>query len=119
MKRGVKKGSSPANSFAARKQAEKQLWTVKVIAYTQQEILDAVNLTLHEFFGFGPKRQKRFREGFLRKYDEIRALEKTDDDYAKEKIEQALRAACGENYEPRETRYDMRVVTPDGEEIKI
>lgn len=118
-KRGVKKGSAQAASFAATKTAEKQLWTVKVIAYTQQEILDAVELTLHEYFGFGPKRQKRFHDGFMCKYDEICALEKTDDDYAKAKIEQALQAACGEHYSPREERYDMSVITPSGEEIKI
>ena len=115
--KGVKKGSAQAVSYARRKEGERELWTVKVVAYTQQEILDAVTLTLHESFGFGPERQKQFNEGFMRKYNEIRAL--GDDDYAAAKIEKALQRACGEYYEPHEVRYDFKIITKTGEAIKI
>lgn len=119
MKQKVKKGGAQASAFAARREAEKQLWTVKVIAYTQQEILDAVALTLHEAFGIGPDRQVRFHDAFESKFAEIQALRKGDDVYAEAKIENALKAAYGEHYQPREVRYDMKLVTPSGEEYKL
>ena len=36
MKKGVKKGSAQARSFAERQNDDKTFWTLKVIAYTQQ-----------------------------------------------------------------------------------
>lgn len=119
MKKGVKKGSAQAVSYGRREEARKEIWTVKVIEYTQQEILDAVALTLHEEFGIGPDRQVRFHDAFMAKYEEIQTLRKGDDEYAEAKIEQALKAAYGSNYQPREVRYDMRLITPTGEEIKL
>lgn len=57
-KQGVKKGSAQAATFAQRKQDEKTMWTVKVIAYMQQEVLDTVALVLADGFGFGEDRQR-------------------------------------------------------------
>lgn len=121
-KSGVKKGSAQAKSFTQRKEDEKILWTMKVLAWTQQEMLDAMSLTLADRFGFGEERQNQFREGFDKKYAEIRELEKNDtpdNEYYIAKIEQALQKACGKYYVPREERYDFKLVTPDGKEMKL
>ena len=109
--KGVKKGQG--ETYAQRLQREREIWTVKVIAYTQQEILDAVSLALHEGFGFGEERLKKFKEAFDSKYAEIRDLEKDDDDkegtYSLYVTEKALAEAWGKYYEPRERRYDFHI----------
>lgn len=119
-KKGVKKGSAQANQFAARKSLERELWTMKVLAYTQQETLDAAALALNEGFGFGPERLKRFHDAFSAKYAEIRELDKSaDNDYCIAKMEQALKQAWGEYYEPREVRFDFTIQTPEGDQFKL
>ena len=108
--KGVKKGSAQALEYRQRKEDERTFWTVKVIAFTQQEVLDAVTLTLHEKFGFGPDRQKQFQVAFDEKYREIHELRNAnDDDYSVAVMEKALQAACGKNYCPRDKRYDFRI----------
>jgi len=92
-----------------------------VIAYTQQEILDAVALTLNEEFGLGEERLKRFQVAFDKKYAEIRALEKDDTEdgeYSRYKMEKALQAACGKYYTPYEQRYDFKIMY-NGKEVKL
>ena len=66
------------SGLLARQKAERELWTIKVIAYTEQQTLDAVCLALAEGFGFGEERLKRFHDAFNAKYAEIRELEKGD-----------------------------------------
>lgn len=66
------------SGLLARQKAERELWTIKVIAYTEQQTLDAVCLALAEGFGFGEERLKRFHDAFNAKYAEIRELEKRD-----------------------------------------
>ena len=119
MKKGIKKGSQTANAYVKREETRKTLWTMKVLAYTQQAMLDTMMLTLHEFYGFGPERQKQFHDYFEKKYDEVKALERGDDEYAEHKIETALKIACGKYYVPRKERYDIKLRTPDGEEYKL
>ena len=62
------------SGLLARQKAERELWTIKVIAYTEQQTLDAVCLALAEGFGFGEERLKRFHDAFNAKYAEIREL---------------------------------------------
>lgn len=98
------------------------LWTMKVLAWTQQEMLDAVALTLAEFYGFGPERQKQFHDRFETKYAELRKLEREDtedNDYYIAKVEDALKNAMGKYYCPRSERYDMHLITGDGRDIKL
>lgn len=121
-KQGVKKGSAQAQSYAKQKENEKTVWTMKVLAYTQQEMLDAVALTLNEFYGFGPERLKKFHDQFEQKYDELRKLEREDsedNEYYIAAVERALEAACGKYYEPREVRYDIRLQDRDGKIWKL
>lgn len=61
------------SGLLARQKAERELWTIKVIAYTEQQTLDAVCLALAEGFGFGEERLKRFHDAFNAKYAEIQA----------------------------------------------
>ena len=77
------------SGLLARQKAERELWTIKVIAYTEQQTLDAVCLALAEGFGFGEERLKRFHDAFNAKYAEIRELEKGDTKAAIEKLEKA------------------------------
>ena len=110
------------SGLLARQKAERELWTIKVIAYTEQQTLDAVCLALAEGFGFGEERLKRFHDAFNAKYMEIRELEKgdtKDNEYAIAKQEAALKAACGKYYSPREARYDIKIVTRDGKQHKL
>lgn len=104
------------SGLLARQKAERELWTIKVIAYTEQQTLDAVCLALAE------ERLKRFHDAFNAKYAEIRELEKgdtKDNEYAVAKQEAALKAACGKYYAPREVRYDIKIVTRDGKQHKL
>ena len=90
-----------------------------MIAYTQQEILDAVALTLNEEFGLGEERLKRFQVAFDKKYTEIRELQnKNDDDYSVTIMERALKNACGKFYVPREERYDFTIKVGN-KEVKL
>lgn len=122
MKKGVKKGSAQAKSYFERQLEEKQIWTMKTIAYEEQYMIDAVSLSLNECFGFGEERLKRFHDSFDKKYAEIRELEKNDtqdNEYARAKIEEALKKAWGKYYEPRELRYSFRLIMPDGKEVLL
>lgn len=113
---------SKKSGYLAKQEKTKELWTIKVIAYTEQETLDAVCLALAEGFGFGEERLKRFHDAFTAKYREIRELEHADtkdNEYAIAKQEEALKKACGKYYAPREVRYDIKIVGKDGKQIKL
>lgn len=119
--KGVKKGSAQALSYAEREKRRKELQTVKVIAITQQQIIDAVALTLNEEFGLGEERLKRFQVAFDKKYAEIRQLEKDDSadgEYSRHLMETALKNACGKYYTPFEERYDFKILY-NGKEVHL
>lgn len=121
-KKPVKKNRKSAASYAQELERRKELWTIKVLAYTQQEMLDAAALTLNEEFGFGEDRLKRFHEAFERKYAELRDLEHddlTDYEYATAVQEEALRRAWGKYYTPRDERYQLHIVNEKGEELML
>ena len=103
------------NQKSAEEEAKKKAWTTNVYYYTQQETLDAASLTLHDVFGFGPERLKRFAEAFMAKFHEIQELNRQDADdpdrdYSRQKFEQAMYEAWGEYYEPHEKRYDAKYI---------
>ena len=127
-KSGIKKGSLQALSYAeSRKKQEehdKLIWTAKCVAYTEQEILDAVAITLHIHFGWSEKRLFDFHERFEEIFKEIHDLRKSDQDdedgwHSTQKIEDALKAAWGKHYTPREQRYDIRLTCPNGQTYKL
>ena len=122
MKRGVKKGSPQAKGYAKPKETDKMVWTMKVLAYAQQEMLDAMALTLAEFYGFGPERCKRFHDQFEEKYAELRKLESEDSvdkEYYIATVEKALQTVYGKYYEPREVRYDIHLTDAEGNVYKL
>ena len=122
-KKGVKKGSGSAKSFSQRQKDDKMLWTMKVLAYAQQEMIDTMQISLNRAFGFGEKRQKQFHDVFEEVYAEVQQLRNKDTDkdgwYSEQKIEDALRASVGKYYVPREQRYDVYLITPSGEEFHL
>lgn len=102
---------APKLPYLDRITQEKEEWTRAVYNYTQQETLDAASLALHELFGFGPERLKRFGEAFIKTFHEIQELSRQDTgdnmkEYSVEKVEQAMREAWGPYYVPRGKRYE-------------
>lgn len=121
-KKAVKKSRSSGAAYAQELERRKEIWTLKVLAYTQQEMIDAAALTLNEEFGFGEDRLKRFHDAFERKYAELRDLEHDDlpdYEYATAVQEEALRRAWGKYYTPRKERYQIHMVNEKGEEILL
>ena len=79
--------------------------------FTLQQSLDMALITLNVEFGFGPERcarfEKAFRETFLA-YAEMCIEDGKDDDeivYTQEKVDRALRVACGPDIMPFQERY--------------
>ena len=66
---------------------------------------------LHRAFGFGPKRQAQFRKALAEvshEYADMCLADAAEDrtiSYTREKLDRALRQACGE-IQPFEERYD-------------
>lgn len=79
--------------------------------FTLQQSLDIALLTLHNDFGFGPDRNAKFEEAFRKTFLEYAQMcvddgrDDPDIDYTKEKMDRALRAACGERILPFDERY--------------
>lgn len=118
MKHAVKRGSQTA-PLADRMKEKKIAWTRNVYIFTQQETLDAASLTLHELFGFGPERLKRFGDAFTKKFHEIQELNRNDHDdpdreYSRAKFEEAMKEAWGQYYCERDKRYDLNFEMKDG-----
>lgn len=61
MKKGVKKGKASGSAYAAQKQTEKEIWTMKVIAWTEMSMLDTMAMTLADEFGLPLLLQGCFR----------------------------------------------------------
>lgn len=76
--------------------------------YGRQEMGDIVAIVLHEEFGFGPERLKRFAEKVNDKIREVTVIgtqDTRDGEYTKIKFEEAVREAFGKHYQPRDVRY--------------
>ena len=79
--------------------------------FTLQQSLDIALLTLHNDFGFGPDRNARFEEAFRKTFLEYAQMcvedgqDDPDIDYTKEKLDRALRAACGDGILSFDERY--------------
>ena len=99
------------NAQKAIKQLQLDLYVSK--GFTIQQCMDMAMIALHEEFGFGPKYQARFEDAFRRTfvaYSEMCLEDGSDDEqlsFTKEKIDRALKAACGEII-PFEERYDEK-----------
>ena len=79
--------------------------------FTLQQSLDMALITLNQHFGFGPDRcakfEQAFRETFL-DYAQMCVDDSKDDEqivYTQEKVDRALRVACGEDILSFEERY--------------
>lgn len=97
------------SAYLKRLQAQKEAEQRKSNVHALQMGLDVAVLALAREFGFGPERLNRFRNRYQEVWDEYTDLISgdTDDlDYAYAKMDDALKAVCGEYYSPREQRYD-------------
>ena len=79
--------------------------------FALQQAKDMMLIAAHTEFGFGPDRCKRLGDAFDRTFSQYADITledaKTDKDiwHTKERVDGALRAACGENFVPWEERY--------------
>lgn len=116
-KSGIKKHSPQSKEYAKRLHDEKTLWTVKVVAYSQQQMLDAVAIVLYKYYDFTPEQQKEFHDRFEEKYAEINKImnqDAEDGEYFEVAMENALKDAYGEFYVPRKERYEVRIADSSG-----
>ena len=104
------------NTYVQLLQAQKAIQQLQhdnhvIKGFTVQQCLDVALLALHNEFHFGPKMTARFESAFLdtfMAYAQMCVDDAADDPeivYTKEKMDRALRAACGENIRPFEERY--------------
>ena len=79
--------------------------------FTLQQSLDMAPITLHGEFGFGADRCAKFEDAFRKTFLEYARMcveDGADDEeivYTKEKVDRALRAACGDKVLPFDERY--------------
>lgn len=123
LKHAVKRGS-PKAPLVDRMEEKKKGWTRNVYMYTQQETLDAASMVLHELYGFGPERLKRFGDAFVEKFHEIQQLNREDDkdpkrEYSREVFERKMKEAWGPHYCPRDERYSKIYALDDNGRVVI
>lgn len=104
------------NTYVQLLNAQKQIQQLRaevdhMKAFTLQQSLDMALIALNRHFGFGPDRcakfEAAFRETFL-DYAQMCVDDSKDDEqivYTQEKVDRALRAACGEDILSFEERY--------------
>lgn len=107
-------GEADASRLVCFTAADLMIRDSKLINYMQQYDLDIHMVALHEEFGFFSGRQKRFCDKTVevdRRFDAMKREDLKDDpnaEYSIMKLEQALQAACGDDYVPREERYHAK-----------
>lgn len=101
------------NAFLARVRAEKEAEKSAARIFAIQQCKDVLLIAAHDEFGFGPERIKRLSDVFdktMMEYAELVVKDSKDDKslaYCKDKIDRALREACGEYFVPWEERYGL------------
>lgn len=99
------------NAQQAIKQLQRDNDVIK--GFTVQQCLDVALIALHNEFRFGPKMNARFEAAFLdtfMAYAQMCVDDAVDDPeiaYTKEKMDRALRSACGDNIRTFEERYAL------------
>lgn len=107
---------SKPNTYIQLLNAQKQIAVLyqeveRMKGFTLQQSLDMALITLHEEFGFGPDRCAKFEDAFRKTFLEYARMcvEDSKDDeqivYTQEKLDRALRSACGDNILPFDERY--------------
>jgi len=92
--------------------AEMEVKLEVIKGFTIQQALDEAQISLHECAGWGPTRNKRFEQVYLRNIRKRAAdclIDGKDDKeitYTKECLDRDLRAARGEDTPPFDVRYD-------------
>ena len=107
---------SKPNTYVQLLNAQKQIAALyqeveRMKGFTLQQSLDMALITLHEEFGFGPDRCAKFEDAFRKTflgYAQMCVDDSKDDAqivYTQEKLDRALRAACGDNILSFDERY--------------
>lgn len=99
---------------AARKEIAELRMQIEIMkGFTLQQSLDMAQIALNREFSFGPKYNARFKAAFKSTFLEYAQLCVTDGrddpaiDYTKEKVDRALRVACGEDTPSFDERYAL------------
>lgn len=117
------------NTYVQLLNAQKQIAALqyeveRMKGFTLQQSLDMALITLHNAFGFGPERCRKFEDEFRETFlDYARmCVEDGEDDweivYTKEKVDRALRAACGDDILPFDERYAEENLYFRGRDLK-
>ena len=96
------------SGYLAKLQARQERELQEARVYALQMGLDVGILALANEFGFGAERLNRFRNRYQEIWDEYQDIingDSADCEYAFAKMDEALKAVCGEYYAPREERY--------------
>lgn len=99
----------PKNIYLAKLQAQKAAEMHEARRFTMQQYHDMSMIALHLEFGFGPERLRQYNEAVWKIWDEYADICLADKDQemveTHEKVDRALREACGKYFEPWEERY--------------
>lgn len=104
------------NTYVLLKNAQQQIRLLhaeveRMKGFTLQQSLDMALITLNTEFGFGPERCAAFESAFRQTFMDYARMcvddGESDDEiwYTKEKVDRALRRACGEDILPFDERY--------------
>lgn len=96
-------------NWAQKKAIDRSVMQFADFQTERQYMMDMVFLALNEEFGFGRERLKRLYSAWSRKYDAYReAVTKLPEaDYAREKLDEALKAILQDDFQPFMERYDF------------
>ena len=98
------------SGFLDRMEQQRKLEVYVATVTSRQETADFAAIALHEAFGFGPERLRRFMfalNDVINANCDLVAQDTKDHEYAVERTERALRAALGPYYVPRDVRFGI------------
>ena len=104
-------GNDDTTKLIVLTKAEQMVEGTKAIAYAQQMEQDISCIALHRAFGFADERQMRYHQEVMsitKEFARLRESDAADDNetwYYINQFEDAIKAACGKYYTPREQRY--------------
>ena len=101
-------GRVSKNAYLAKVKAQREYEIARARLFTIQQCKDMAIIAAAQTFGLGPDRVKRFSDTYDKVFTEyaIMVQEDTKDiEYSKYKVDEALKAVCGEYFAPFDERY--------------
>lgn len=89
-------------------QTEREQSNRLTMRFTRQTMMDCAMIALNREFGFGADRLIRFQDAVKKVYCDFAEVWNADDpdtEYARAKLDEALKRICGQYFAPWEERY--------------